>query len=122
MELWHGACLYGFARVAVLHVLHMDTRNPLSIRLTEPVVFLRSYDPSGRHPPDPEDPPALIRALLTLNVTRPTRISTIEAELRGVVSLTWPEGVSVLLFCRHPTTWLVSHAHRRRCSPNRGNR
>ncbi|KAL4071650.1 hypothetical protein V8B97DRAFT_2007174 [Scleroderma yunnanense] len=71
----------------------MDARpNALSIRLTEPVVFLRTSDPSGRHGSDPSDPPGLVRGLLTLNLTKPTRISSIEVELRAVVTSTWPEG------------------------------
>ncbi|KAH7882072.1 hypothetical protein F5I97DRAFT_1817668 [Phlebopus sp. FC_14] len=70
-----------------------EPKNSLSIRLTEPVVFLRSSDPSGRHPPDASDPPALVRGLLTLNVVKPTRISSIEVELACVAMTSWPEGV-----------------------------
>ena len=70
----------------------MDRPNALSIRLTEPVVFLRTNDPSGKHGPDPGDPPAFVRGLLTLHLTKPTRISSIEVELQAVVAATWPEG------------------------------
>ena len=75
----------------------MDARpNALSIRLTEPVVFLRTNDPSGKHGPDPNDPPGFVRGLLTLHLTKPTRISSIEVELRAVVASTWPEGECIL--------------------------
>ncbi|KAG6332319.1 hypothetical protein ID866_6772 [Astraeus odoratus] len=69
-----------------------NVKNGLSIRLTEPVVFLRTNDPSGRHGPDSGDPPGLVRGLLTLNLTKPTRISSIEVELRVVATQTWAEG------------------------------
>jgi arrestin-related trafficking adapter 3/6 len=72
----------------------LDVKPGLSIRLTEPVVFLRTNDPSGRHAADAGDPPGLVRGLLTLNLTKPTRISSIEVELRAVAAQTWVEGES----------------------------
>ncbi|KIN95897.1 hypothetical protein M404DRAFT_293908 [Pisolithus tinctorius Marx 270] len=68
-------------------------KNALSIRLTEPFIFLRTNDPSGLHPPDPADSPGLVRGLVTLNLAKPTRISSIEVELQAVVTATWPEGI-----------------------------
>ncbi|KAI5983894.1 hypothetical protein EDD15DRAFT_2313018 [Pisolithus albus] len=68
-------------------------KNALSIRLTEPFVFLRTSDPSGHRPPDPADSPGLVRGLVTLNLAKPTRISSIEVELKAVVTATWPEGI-----------------------------
>ncbi|KAI6117983.1 hypothetical protein F5141DRAFT_1095198 [Pisolithus sp. B1] len=68
-------------------------KNALSIRLTEPFVFLRTSDPSGHRPPDPADSPGLVRGLVTLNLVKPTRISSIEVELKAVVTSTWPEGI-----------------------------
>lgn len=68
-------------------------KNALSIRLTEPFVFLRTSDPSGHRPPDPADSPGLVRGLVTLNLVKPTRISSIEVELKAVVTATWPEGI-----------------------------
>ena len=44
-----------------------------NITLTEPVVFLRTSDPSGRLQRDWDDSP---RAILTLNVVEPTGISS----------------------------------------------
>ncbi|KIK98279.1 hypothetical protein PAXRUDRAFT_702378 [Paxillus rubicundulus Ve08.2h10] len=73
-------------------MLASESNSALSIRLTEPLVFLRSSDPSGRLPPDPNDPPALVRGLLTLNIAKPTRISSIEVELTGVATTNWLEG------------------------------
>ncbi|KAF9228156.1 hypothetical protein BS17DRAFT_763711 [Gyrodon lividus] len=81
-----------------------ESKNTLSIRLTEPVVFLRSSDPSGRHQADPSDPPALVRGLLTLNVVKPTRISSIEVELEGVATTSWPEAV-MSIRCRDGRSW-----------------
>ncbi|PSR72721.1 hypothetical protein PHLCEN_2v11416 [Hermanssonia centrifuga] len=59
------------------------TKNCLEIRLTESVVFLRGGDGTGRHRTgtQPTAPPAMIRGLLTLNVAKPTKISSIEVEL-----------------------------------------
>ncbi|KAF8841054.1 hypothetical protein BDN67DRAFT_577840 [Paxillus ammoniavirescens] len=74
-------------------MLTSEPKSALSIRLTEPLIFLRSSDPSGRLPPDPNDPPALVRGLLILNIAKPTRISSIEVELTGVATTSWLEGV-----------------------------
>ena len=69
-------------------------KNSLSIRLTESVVFLRTGDGTGRtrHGTQPSAPPAMVRGLLTLNITKPTKISSIEVELVGKTSTAWPEG------------------------------
>ncbi|KAH7921014.1 hypothetical protein BV22DRAFT_1097220 [Leucogyrophana mollusca] len=68
---------------------HHD-KNTLSIRLTESVVFLRTSDPTGRRAEDGASP-ALVRGLLTLNIVKPTRISSIELELQGKATTSWPE-------------------------------
>ena len=69
-------------------------RNSLDIRLTESVVFLRTGDGTGRirHGSQPAAPPAMVRGLLTLNLVKPTKISSIEIELVGKTSTAWPEG------------------------------
>ncbi|KAF9239464.1 hypothetical protein BU15DRAFT_61972 [Melanogaster broomeanus] len=47
----------------------------------------------SKYNPDPSEPPTLVRGLLILNVVKPTRISSIEVELNGVATTSWPEGV-----------------------------
>ena len=63
-------------------------QDPLSIRLAESVVFLRgSIEPAHsrrRHAPT-DAPPAMLRGLLTVHLSKPTRISSIEIELEGKV-------------------------------------
>jgi hypothetical protein len=66
-------------------------KNPLSIRLTESAVFLRSNG-AGR-PRGNESRPSMLRGLLTLDLTKPTRISSIELELQAKSATAWPEGV-----------------------------
>ncbi|KAH7910031.1 hypothetical protein BJ138DRAFT_1065976 [Hygrophoropsis aurantiaca] len=69
-------------------------KNSLCIRLTESMVFLRTSDPTGRHAEDGSSTsPAMVRGLLTLNISKPTRISSIELELQGRATTSWPEGV-----------------------------
>ncbi|KAI0343649.1 hypothetical protein BDW22DRAFT_1356137 [Trametopsis cervina] len=70
-------------------------KNSLDIRLTESVVFLRTGDGTGRtrHGSQPAAPPAMVRGLLTLNIVKPTKISSIEIELTGKTRTAWPEGV-----------------------------
>ncbi|KAI0090703.1 hypothetical protein BDY19DRAFT_886993 [Irpex rosettiformis] len=70
-------------------------RNSLDIRLTESVVFLRTGDGTGRarHGSQPAAPPAMVRGLLTMNIVKPTKISSIEIELLGKTSTAWPEGM-----------------------------
>ncbi|ETW74835.1 hypothetical protein HETIRDRAFT_482638 [Heterobasidion irregulare TC 32-1] len=68
-------------------------KNNLSICLTESVVFLRSSDFTGRRHSASDVSPALLRGLLTLNLVKPTRISSIEIELQGKSATSWPEGV-----------------------------
>lgn len=66
-------------------------KNTLSIKLTESVVFLRISNPTGR---DQENAaPAMVRGLLTLNIVKPTRISSIEIELQGKATTSSFEGV-----------------------------
>lgn len=73
----------------------LDNKKQLSITLTEPVVFLRSSDPLGRHP-DPNDPPTIVRGVLTLNVLKPIAISSIDVELSGTLTTHYPDGLSYL--------------------------
>lgn len=69
--------------------------NSLSIRLTEPVVFLRGGDITGRQRASSnEPPPAMIRGLLVLDIVKPMRVKSIEVELVGKSQTSWPEGES----------------------------
>lgn len=47
-----------------------------------------------------EPPPALLRGLLTLNLSKPTRIKEINVKLKGITRTDWPEGESGLLSCQ----------------------
>ncbi|KAG2347465.1 hypothetical protein BDR05DRAFT_927310 [Suillus weaverae] len=67
-------------------------KNTLCIRLTESVVFLRTSDSTGRRNQD-NAAPAMVRGLLTLNIVKPTRISSIEIELQGKATTSSYEGV-----------------------------
>jgi hypothetical protein len=71
--------------------------NSLSISLIDPIVFLRGVDfSSGRHE---NAPPSILRGLLTLRLTKPTRISSIRVELIGHSVTTWSEGICFLFLC-----------------------
>jgi hypothetical protein len=59
------------------------SRNTLTISLAEPVVFHRNVDASST---------SLLRGLLVLEVSKPTKISSIELELTGKVKISWPQG------------------------------
>ncbi|KAI0036132.1 hypothetical protein K488DRAFT_82398 [Vararia minispora EC-137] len=69
----------------------MATKNRLDISLTESVVFLRGVDFSGRPHVRDSAPPAILRGLLTLELVKPTRITSIEVELQGKASTTLPD-------------------------------
>ena len=73
----------------------MSPKNSLSIRLTEPVVFLRGSAETtvtGRRTTR-ESQPAMLRGLLTLTLDKPTKISSIEITLQGRTQTAWPEGM-----------------------------
>ncbi|EJD08036.1 uncharacterized protein FOMMEDRAFT_131011 [Fomitiporia mediterranea MF3/22] len=72
----------------------MAPKNNLDIRLTESVVFLRGSAETtvtGRRTTR-EAQPAMLRGLLTLNLDKPTKISSIEITLEGKSQTSWPEG------------------------------
>ncbi|GJJ08609.1 hypothetical protein Clacol_002828 [Clathrus columnatus] len=86
-----GSARYG------LHKASFFMPPPLSIRLTEPVVFLR--DSSGTSEGRPRESrntgqPAFVRGLVTLVLAKPTRISSIEVTLEGKSSTVWLESLS----------------------------
>lgn len=64
--------------------------NTLSIRLTESAVYLSTDQaPEDR---SVEQRSTLLRGLLILHLAKPTKITSIEAELTATSSLSWPEG------------------------------
>ncbi|KAF8622692.1 hypothetical protein AX15_006791 [Amanita polypyramis BW_CC] len=65
------------------------SKNSLSLRLTESAVFLRTRP--GRRS-DEASQPSVLRGLLVLDLVKPTRISSIELELKAKSSTAWPEG------------------------------
>ncbi|KAI0079231.1 hypothetical protein K474DRAFT_1592279 [Panus rudis PR-1116 ss-1] len=70
-----------------------SSKHALDIRLTESVVFLRAGDATGRFRNPAGEPPAMLRGLLVLNLSKPTKISSIEVELTCKTTTAWPEGV-----------------------------
>lgn len=83
------------------HKTHTHTMvkssQPLQIRLTEPVIFLKGpstgLDFRGRPQTVRQDgQPAMVRGLLTLRLNKPTRIRSITIKLEGKARTEWPEG------------------------------
>jgi hypothetical protein len=73
-------------------------RNSVSLRLTEPVIFLRNgLDSASRHQrvDRADNPPALLRGLLTLKLVKPTRIKSIEVLIEGTSKTDWPESTII---------------------------
>ncbi|EJT96903.1 hypothetical protein DACRYDRAFT_119725 [Dacryopinax primogenitus] len=69
----------------------MTSKSSLSLRLTEPVIFLR-----GTAGPNAlATQPAMVRGLLSLNLRRASRIKSIEVRLETRTSVIWPEGIGV---------------------------
>lgn len=89
-------------------------KNSLTIRLTESAVFLRS-DGTGRQPRD-DSRPSMLRGLLTLDLAKPTRITSIELELVASSVVSWPEGAYSLLTCLHTRASDNKYARYRRAT------
>ncbi|KAF8161303.1 hypothetical protein B0H34DRAFT_796110 [Crassisporium funariophilum] len=72
-----------------------NTKNSLSIRLTESAVFLRTDGaPSSRRSNNGEPQrSAMLRGLLVLDLVKATKITSIDVELTAITSNAWPEGV-----------------------------
>ena len=71
------------------------SKSSLTITLTEPLVFLRSLDVTGTHPlPGTIASPSLLRGLLALDLSKSSRISSIEVELQAISYASWSEGMS----------------------------
>ena len=68
-------------------------KSKLSIRLAEPVIYLKDVDFSGRRYTHNEfSPPSMVRGILVLNLHKPTKICSIGIELTAKSSTRWPEG------------------------------
>jgi len=68
-------------------------KNCLSIRLSESAVFLRTDDPTGRRRIIDAPPTSMLRGLLTLELAKPTKITSIDIELQATTSTALPEGM-----------------------------
>jgi len=70
-------------------------KNKLTIRLAEPVVYLKDVDFSGRDRTHNElSPPSMVRGILTLHLSKPTKICSIDVELTAKSSMHYSEGMS----------------------------
>lgn len=75
--------------------------SPACVTITqlEPVVFLRGQSASGedargrRRPVNFDAPPSQLRALVTLNLPKPSKIKEINVSLTGTARTDWPEGI-----------------------------
>jgi len=68
-------------------------KSELTIRLAEPVVYLKDVDFSGRHRTHNElSPPSMVRGILVLRLSKPTKICSVDIELTGKSSTRYPEG------------------------------
>lgn len=68
-------------------------KSKLTIRLAEPVVYLKDVDFSGRHQTHNElSPPSMVRGILVLHLSKPTKICSIDIELTAKSSVHHPEG------------------------------
>lgn len=87
----------------------VKSNQPLQIRLTEPVIFLKGpstgLDFRGRPQAVRQDgQPAMVRGLLTLRLNKPTRIRSITIKLEGKARTEWPEGKAPIFGAYHVDT------------------
>lgn len=68
-------------------------KNCLSIRLSESAVFLRTDAATGRRRNVEAPRSSMLRGLLTLELVKPTKITSIDIELQATTSTAWPEGM-----------------------------
>lgn len=68
-------------------------KNCLSIRLSESAVFLRTDAATGRRRNVDAPRTSILRGLLTLELVKPTKITSIDIELQATTSTAWPEGI-----------------------------
>jgi arrestin-related trafficking adapter 3/6 len=71
------------------------SKSSLSITLTEPFVILRTVDVAGSQPHLGEfAPPSVLRGLLALDLSKASKISSIQMELQAMSYVSWSEGMS----------------------------
>ncbi|KAH9998367.1 hypothetical protein BJV77DRAFT_749916 [Russula vinacea] len=69
------------------------SKSSLSIALTEPFVLLRTFDVSGSPLLGEFSPPSVLRGLLALDLSKATKISSIQIELQAMSYTSWTEGM-----------------------------
>lgn len=77
---------------------HVPSKGSLTITLTEPLVILRTADVAGTHSLSGAAPASAVRGLLALDLSKSSRISSIEVELMAISYSSWSEGASRLHF------------------------
>lgn len=80
-------------------------KTSVDIRLAESVVFLRAGDATGRFRNPVGEPPAMLRGILVLNLSKATKITSIEVQLTCKASTAWPEGTNSIFFLL-PYMWV----------------
>ena len=71
------------------------SKSSLSITLTEPFVILRTVDVAGSQPLLGDfAPSSVLRGLLALDLSKASKISSIQIELQATSYASWSEGVS----------------------------
>ena len=77
------------------HPQHPRSKSSVSITLTEPFVILRTVDTAGSQPLLGEfAPSSVLRGLLALDLSKPSKVSSIQIELQATSSASWSEGMS----------------------------
>ena len=77
------------------------SKSSLTITLTEPLVILRTADVAGAQSLSGGfAPPSAVRGLLALDLSKASRISSIEVELMAISYSSWSEGTSSSLLLR----------------------
>lgn len=76
----------------------MTSKRSLNLALTEPFVFLRTGNGSGSHHRRRQvtggESTSMIRGVLSLKLSKPMRVTSIETEIIGESRTEWPEGES----------------------------
>lgn len=77
------------------HSQQLPSKSSLSITLTEPFVILRTVDAAGSQSLLGEfAPPSVLRGLLALDLSKASKISSIQIELQATSYASWSEGMS----------------------------
>jgi hypothetical protein len=76
----------------------MTSKHSLNLALTEPFVFLHTGNDSSSHRRRRQlaggESASMLRGVLSLKLSKPMRVTSIETELIGESRTEWPEGVS----------------------------